>query len=275
MDRHAIVTGSSSGFGYAICLRLAQEGFYVYATMRNIAKGKDLIEEAEQLHVKQYITVKELDVTSEASLAAFREELAQIDGVDVLVNNAGYAGGGFVEDCELADFKQQFDTNVFGAIALTNLVLPIMRQNRKGTIINISSISGKIGFPGLSPYSSSKFALEGFSESLRLEMKPFGVYVVLIEPGSYNTNIWTKGKRVAKREKSAYLKQMERIEKHIEGGKDRLGDRGEIADLVAKIANHRSPSLRYAIGKGVKMSLFAKTILPWKWWEKIILKQLK
>ena len=117
--------------------------------------------------------------------------------VDVLINNAGYAGAGFVEEVSMEEYRKQFETNVFGVLAVTKAFLPLMRKQGQGCIINISSISGKVAFPGLSPYIASKHAIEGWSESLRLEMQPFGVKVVLIEPGSYKTNIWSTGKQVA------------------------------------------------------------------------------
>ena len=161
------------------------------------------------------IKIQQLDVTDQNSIHNFQLFLKEIQKVDLLVNNAGYANGGFVEEIPVEEYRKQFETNLFGAISITRLVLPYMRKQRIGKIINISSISGQVGFPGLSPYVSSKYALEGWSESLRLEVKPFGIDVALIEPGSYNTNIWEVGKQLAENQSditSPYKEYMDKIQ---------------------------------------------------------------
>jgi NAD(P)-dependent dehydrogenase (short-subunit alcohol dehydrogenase family) len=153
-----------------------------------------------------------------------------------------------------------------------------MRKQHKGRIINISSISGRIGFPGLSPYITSKHALEGFSESLRLEMKPYGIDVVLVEPGSYQTNIWSSGKQITEKSlkmDSPYYETMKKLELHIEKGANKFGDPAEVARLIANIAQKKQTTLRYMVGKGVKIAVILKFILPWKYWERLFLKQLK
>ncbi|WP_299089717.1 oxidoreductase [uncultured Metabacillus sp.] len=279
MDKKiAVVTGSSSGFGFMTSLELAKCGYYVIATMRNTEKSPQLLERAEQLGVRDLIYVLELDVTSQVSIHHWRDFMRTLGRIDVLVNNAGFAGAGFVEEIPLDEYRKQFETNVFGVIAVTQAVLPLMREQRKGRIINISSISGRIGFPGLSPYISSKHALEGWSEALRFEMKPFGVDVVLVEPGSFQTSIWTSGKHVTKKSldvKSPYYEMMKKLEEHIEKGASKFGDPTEVAQLIAKIAQKKQTRMRYMIGKGVKTAVFVKNILPWKVWERIFLRQLK
>ncbi|MGM7723456.1 oxidoreductase [Metabacillus sp. Hm71] len=279
MDKKiAVVTGSSSGFGFMTSIELAKCGYYVIATMRNTEKFSQLLERAEQLGVRDLIYVLELDVTSQVSIHHWRDFMRTLGRIDVLVNNAGFAGAGFVEEIPLDEYRKQFETNVFGVIAVTQAVLPLMREQRKGRIINISSISGRIGFPGLSPYISSKHALEGWSEALRFEMKPFGVDVVLVEPGSFQTSIWTSGKHVTKKsldEKSPYYEMMKKLEEHIEKGASKFGDPTEVAQLIAKIAQKKQTRMRYMIGKGVKTAVFVKNILPWKLWERIFLRQLK
>jgi NAD(P)-dependent dehydrogenase (short-subunit alcohol dehydrogenase family) len=271
----AIVTGSSSGFGMLCVIELAIKGFSVIATMRNVNKSNQLLELAKEKNVLDSIHIHPLDVTSPESIQDFKSYLSDLSSVDVLVNNAGFAMGGFSEELNVADYRKQFETNFFGVIAVTQAVLPYMRAKQKGRIINISSISGKIGFPGLSPYVSSKHALEGYSESLRLEVKPFGIDVSLVEPGSYQTNIWTSVDEMEFNSESPYAAYMKSILNEIEGGKTEFGDPNEVAQLVAQIASQpKTPKLRYPIGKGVKSNLFFKNNLPWEVLESFILKRL-
>jgi NAD(P)-dependent dehydrogenase (short-subunit alcohol dehydrogenase family) len=274
----AIVTGTSSGFGLSTSIELARKGFTVIAAMRNRHKSSGLLEEARKHGVQSRIIVFELDVTDENSVLAFRTRvLDEFGKVDVLINNAGYAGAGFVEEISMDEYRRQFETNVFGVIAVTKAFLPVMRKNRHGCIINVSSISGKVAFPGLSPYIASKYALEGWSESLRLEMQPFGVKVILIEPGSYKTNIWSSGKQVAVKSlesDSPYQEYMESIERYIANGENSFGDPLDVAKKIAQITSMDTPDIRYPIGRGVKATILVKNLLPWRIWEKIIISKL-
>jgi len=275
-QKTAIVTGSSSGFGMLCVIELALSGLTVLATMRDVTKATTLLELAEEKKVENLIHIHPLDVTSADSINLLKSYLVEHPSADVLVNNAGFALGGFSEELLIDDYRKQFETNFFGVIAITQAILPFMRAKGRGRIINISSISGKIGFPGLSPYVSSKHALEGYSESLRLEVKPFGIDVSLVEPGSYQTNIWTSMDQMEFNPDSPYYAYMKSLLSEIEGGKSDFGDPNEVAQLVAQIATQpKSPNLRYPIGKGVKGNLFFKNNLPWKLLEKIILKKLK
>ncbi|WP_243297062.1 oxidoreductase [Bacillus litorisediminis] len=278
-NKVAVVTGSSSGFGLLTSLEMAKRGFQVAATMRNLDKGETLLSRAREHGVAHRIQLFELDVTSEQSISACQRFLQEtFDSVDVLVNNAGYAGAGFAEEISVAEYRKQFETNFFGVIAVSQSILPMMRKQRAGKIINVSSISGKIGFPGLSPYNASKYALEGFSESLRLELRPFGIDVVLVEPGSFQTSIWTTGKRISERSldpDSPYYQMLKTIENHLEQSSPRYGDPAEVARLIADIAEKRNPALRYSIGKGVKLMLALKTILPWRIWENLVLRKIQ
>lgn len=274
----AIITGSSSGFGLLTSLEFAKKGYFVIATMRNVEKQTELIEQAISLHIERNIKIHQLDVTSKESIEKFTTFINNFGRADILVNNAGYASGGFIEEITIEEYRKQFETNVFGAIAVTQAVLPIMRKQKQGKIINVSSISGKMGFPGLSPYVSSKCALEGWSESLRLEVKPFGIEVSLIEPGSYNTNIWEIGQKLAEttsKFESPYKEYMKKIEQHINNGSETLGDPKDVAEKIVAIAESTKPTLRYPIGKGVKLMILLKSMLPWKWWEFLVLKRLK
>lgn len=274
----AIITGASSGFGLLTTLELAKKEYFVIATMRNLEKQIDLISQATKLDLQQNIKVQQLDVTDQGSIHNFQLFLNEINRIDILINNAGYANGGFIEEIPVEDYRKQFETNLFGAISITQLVLPYMRKQKSGKIINISSISGKVGFPGLSPYVSSKYALEGWSESLRLEVKPFGIDVALLEPGSYNTNIWEVGKQLAENQSdttSPYKEYMDKIQKHINNGNDTLGNPMDVANKIVEIAEARRTTLRYPIGKGVKFMIFAKKVLPWRLWEFLVLRSFK
>ena len=274
----AIITGSSSGFGLLTTLELAKKDYLVIATMRNLEKQTNLLSQATQLNLLHNITVQQLDVTDQNSIHNFQLVLKEINRVDLLINNAGYANGGFVEEIPVEEYRKQFETNLFGAISITQLVLPYMREQQSGKIINISSISGQVGFPGLSPYVSSKHALEGWSESLRLEVKPFGIDVALVEPGSYNTNIWEVGKQLATNQSdttSPYKEYMDKIQKHINSGSDTFGNPIDVANKIVEIAESKRTNLRYPIGKGVKFMIFAKKILPWRLWEYLVLRSFK
>lgn len=278
-NRIAVVTGASSGFGLLTSIKLAKEGFRVLATMRDIQKRDTLIKKAEEMGLKDRVEIYELDVTSENSITKWKQFMEEEKGrVDVLVNNAGYAGAGFSEEVSVAEYRAQFETNVFGVMAVTQAILPLMRRQMSGKIINVSSISGRVGFPGLSPYIASKHALEGYSESLRLELKPFGIDVILIEPGSYQTNIWTTGKKIAEKsldKDSPYYETMKKMESYLEKSSSNYGDPKEVAKLIVKLAKQDKVGLRYPVGKGVKLTMRLKQWLPWRIWESILLKQLK
>ncbi|PIE94651.1 short-chain dehydrogenase [Bacillus fungorum] len=274
----AVITGASSGFGLLTTIALAKKDYLVIATMRNLEKQVNLISQVTQLNLQQNIKVQQLDVTDQNSIHNFQLYIKEINRVDLLINNAGYANGGFVEDIPVQEYRKQFETNLFGAISITQLVLPYMREQENGKIINISSISGQVGFPGLSPYVSSKYALEGWSESLRLEVQPFGIDVALVEPGSYNTNIWEVGKQLATNQSdttSPYKEYMDKIQKHINSGSDTFGNPIDVANKIVEIAESKRTNLRYPIGKGVKFMIFAKKILPWRLWEYLVLRSFK
>ncbi|PFK31157.1 short-chain dehydrogenase [Bacillus cereus] len=277
MKKTAIITGASSGFGLLTTLELAKKGYFVIATMRNLDKQTKLLSQANSLSLQKNIKIQQLDVTDQNSINAFQLFLKEVNQVDLLVNNAGYASGGFVEEVPIEEYKKQFETNVFGAISITQIVLPYMRKQQSGKIINVSSISGQVGFPGLSPYVSSKYALEGWSESLRLEVKPFGIDVCLIEPGSYNTNIWEVGQELAENYSettSPYKEYMDKIQNHINHN-DTFGNPIDVAQKIVAIAESKKATLRYPIGKGVKLMMIAKQILPWKVWEFLVLRSFK
>ncbi|QED47893.1 oxidoreductase [Cytobacillus dafuensis] len=276
-EKITVITGCSSGFGLLISIELAKSGYHVIATMRDLRKQDLLLHEAKMNGVESSITVHELDVTSQTSINNLKAYIEKIGRIDVLINNAGFAGAGFVEEIPIAEYRKQFETNFFGVIAVTQAFLPLMRAQQNGLIINMSSISGRMGFPGMSPYVSSKHALEGWSECLRLEMQPFGIHVALIEPGSFKTNIWSSGKHItdqSMQKESPYFHYMKQIEQYIEKGEPKFGDPIKVAKKVAKIASQSNPSLRVPIGKGVSINLFFKNFFQWKLWERLFLKIL-
>ncbi|MDT8860386.1 SDR family oxidoreductase [Alkalihalobacillus sp. MEB130] len=278
MRKIAIITGASSGFGLLTTVELAKQGFFVLATMRSVEKAVAFNAILDDQEILERIEPFPLDVIEADSIARFSKKVQSLEQVDVLINNAGFAMGGFAEEIDASDYKRQFETNVFGVMAVTQAVLPVMRKQRSGKIINISSVSGRIGFPGLSPYASSKHALEGYSESLRLEVKPFGIDVALVEPGSYQTNIWSTGMEVAghsEEKDSAYEEYMQAITRNLEVGKKKHGDPAEVAKLIVDLASRETiKRLRYPIGRGLKLMLLVKQLMPWSMWEKIVLGQV-
>ena len=190
----AVVTGSSSGNGFETSLLLAKNGFYTYATMRNLDKSTRIREIAKKDNLP--LEVLQLDVTDDKSVAYAIDMVGnRHQRIDVLVNNAGYEHHGAVEDLSIEEIKTQFETNFFGAVRVMKAVLPMMRKQRNGTIINVSSIGGIIGVPLNSAYVGSKFALEGFSESMKYELEGFGIKVILIEPGAVKTNYLDNAKQ--------------------------------------------------------------------------------
>ena len=185
MPLNVLITGSNSGFGLLTAATFARAGHTVHASLRNRAKSADLDAlAAEGLPVK----LVTLDVTDEASAKAAVAEASAAAPIDVLVNNAGFEVAGAVEHLSDASLRRQFDTNVFGLARMVRLVAPAMRQRGSGTIINVSSVAGSISAPFTGAYSASKHAVEALSESAWFELRPFGVRVVLIEPGAFQTS---------------------------------------------------------------------------------------
>jgi NAD(P)-dependent dehydrogenase (short-subunit alcohol dehydrogenase family) len=253
----AIVTGSSSGIGFETSLLLARNGFFTYATMRNPDKSSK-IDELKQKE-KLPLDVLKLDVTDNKSVNEAIEKVANEQGrIDVLVNNAGYTLIGPLEEVSIQEFKEQFETNVFGVIRVSQSVLPIMRKQRHGTIVNISSIAGRIGFPLTPAYVSSKFALEGLSESMAYELEQFGIKVILIESGVIKTN-FDKNLKIGKNVSAASTTNdrnspyADITEKRIAGFKPRF-ENGLPAIEVAKVilnaitSRNISSELRYLVG---------------------------
>ena len=258
MEKVAVVTGTSSGIGFETALALARDGYYTYATMRNTAKGDKLKELSSKESLK--IDVLELDVDNENSAkTAIKHILDQKQRIDVLVNNAGWALWGCVEDVSVDEFKTQFETNFFSIIRLIQEVGPTMRNQGSGTIVNISSVVGRIGFPASPAYISSKFALEGLSESLRFEFAPFGVEVIIIEPGVIKTNFMKNMKMAKKSELDTVYKD---ITTKVVSGVKMMTEMGthpkEVASTIVKAIKDKKPLPRYIVGNDAVMFLEAK-----------------
>tara|TARA_Y100000590_G_scaffold139819_1_gene160196 strand:- start:7896 stop:8732 length:837 start_codon:yes stop_codon:yes gene_type:complete len=265
--------------------RLAASGHTVYATMRDLTKKEKLLAEVNKRGTTVHLL--RLDVNEQDSVAEAVECIDSDWGrLDILINNAGYGLGGFFEDVSDSEFRAQMETNFFGLLAVTREALPLMRKTASqhgGTrIINISSVQGRAPIPGLGAYATSKWAVEGFSEALNHELAIFGIDVVLVEPGSYRTEIFTSNAHVAERtgsDKSPYARFSEAFKRKIDsmtdGGKIGMGDDPEVvAKLIEEIIESKSPKLRYVVGRQAKMRIWLRALLPTKQYRRVLRKAL-
>ena len=248
-----IVTGSSSGIGLESALLLARNGYNTYATMRSPEKDTSIKTAVQKEGLP--IRVVQLDVTDDSSVKnAVDHIISEAGRIDVLVNNAGYGLGGALEDLAMEEIKSQYETNLFGLIRVTQAVLPTMRKQRSGRILNLSSGAGIFGYPGGSAYVSTKFAVEGLSESIAYELEPFGIKVILIEPGFIRTN-FTNAMVVAKKAQDPTSSYSELMQK-IMASASELAKNASTAELVANVildaASNPNPRLRYLVGKDVE-----------------------
>ena len=254
-----IVTGCSSGIGHEISLILARNGFTAYATMRNLQKGSDLKSIAEDEKLPLHFA--QLDVTDENSVKkAIQTVYDEAGRIDILVNNAGYGLTGAFEDLSLDEIKAQYETNVFGLIRTTQSVLPIMRKQRSGLIVNISSGAGRFGFPTGSAYVSTKFAVEGLTESMSYELEPFGIKVILIEPGVIKTNFFNSSVLAKKSQdpNSPYATLMKGMEDSVDKMMENASTPQYVAEVVLHAVTNENPKLRYLAGKDVERWIEAK-----------------
>jgi len=268
----ALVTGSSSGIGFETALLLARNGFHTYASMRNLEKSKEITQITSK--EKLPLQVVQLDVNDDMSV---KEAIDKIESeqrrIDVLVNNAGYVLLGPVEQLSIDEFKEQFETNFFGVIRVIQAVLPTMRRQRGGTIVNISSSAGRIGLPLNSPYVASKFALEGLSESIAYEVEQFGIRVVIIEPGFIRTNLMNSGAspKRALDPKSPYFSLMEKVENHFKSMMENVSSSSpaeEVAKVILEAVRSENPELRYTIGTTI---IQARMNMPDREFHKMIM----
>ena len=257
----AIITGSSSGIGHATALLLARNRFHTYATMRNIKKSVDIMEIANRERLP--LQVIQLDVNDDTSIRnSIEKVISEKQRIDLLVNNAGYGLVGAFEDLSVEEIKSQFETNFFGVIRLTQQVLPIMRKQKSGTIVNVSSGAGRIGFPGMSAYVSSKFALEGLSESMSYELEPFGIKIIIIEPGVIRTN-FKKNAIMSKKSLddssiSPYSSIIQKMDASITSIIEHATPPEEVAKAILHVVTSNNPELRFPVGNDIIMMLETK-----------------
>lgn len=271
MSKIVLISGASAGMGKETAILLAQNGYKVYGAARRLEKMQDL--------VYMGITPIKMDITVEASITAGVGFIIQKEGrIDILVNNAGFGAYGAFEDVSLNDAKYQLDVNVFGAARLAQLVLPHMRKNNYGKIINISSIGGTMAFPFGSWYHASKFALEALSDSLRNEVKQFGIDVVVIQPGGVKSE-WA-GIAYENMQKnsanSAYGELGSKISKFMNTAVEKNAEPIVIAKLIKKAIESAKPKTRY-LGGYMASSLMVNLmkIIPDRWKDKMIMSQAK
>ena len=268
MNKIILITGCSSGFGMLTAARLAAGGHTVYATMRNLKKQDTLKLELKQRDTKCQILP--LDVTDDNSISKVINTIEKQDSrLDVLINNAGYGIGGFFEDLSEDEIRSQFETNFFGVQKVTRSALPLMRATA-------SKAQGRSTLPGLGAYGASKFALEGFSESLFFELQPFGIEVVILEPGTYSTKAIDENSHEADaglKPDSPYAKytqQLKKLHSNILITKKGVGEPEDVAIMIEDIINRKRNKLRYLAGTQAKIRVLMRTILPFSWFSRII-----
>jgi NAD(P)-dependent dehydrogenase (short-subunit alcohol dehydrogenase family) len=263
----ALVTGASSGIGKATALRLAALGFTVYAAARRVERMSDLADHG--------IHVESLDVTDDGSMVTVVDKIVSEHGrIDILVNNAGYGSYGAVEDVPIAEARRQFDVNVFGLARLTQLVLPHMRAQRDGYIVNMSSMGGKIWEPLGGWYHAAKFAVEGLSDCLRAEVAEFGIKVVVVEPGSI-TSEWatiSADNLEAISADTPYRGQAKLIVRGLrKSDTSFLASEPEVvAEAIGKAVQRTKPRTRYPVGGGARTFLFAHRVLTDRGFDRFI-----
>ncbi len=266
-----LITGASSGMGYQTARILAEQGHRVYGAARRVEKIEELAPYGVQ--------ALRLDITNEQSVTQVVQELIEREGrIDVLINNAGYGYFGAIEDVPISDAKHQFEVNIFGLARITQEVLPYMRAQKSGRIVNIASVAGHVTLAFGAWYNATKYALEAFSDALRMEVKPFGIDVVIIEPGAIRTD-WgiiaadhlrdvskggayeQDGSRVAEGLRRIYLSKIPT-------------NPAVISRKIAKAAVCRCPRTRYRTGRGAKLMVFFHQILPTRLWDYLVVKSM-
>jgi short-subunit dehydrogenase len=265
--RIVLITGVSSGIGKACAEDLSQKGYRVFGTSRKVDKSK-----------KYSFELIEMDVNDDISVEKGINYIFKKEGrIDILVNNAGYGISGAIEDTSITKAKEQLETNFFGIHRICKKILPIMRKQNSGYIINISSIGGIIGLPFQGLYSASKFALEGWTEALRMEVQSFGIKVVLIEPSDIKTSFTNKREKITFSLKNSVYKEnaiktLNVVEKDEQGGPSPF----KVAFLIEKIVNKKSPKLRYKVGSFIEIFIcHIRRIIPDKSLQWILMKYYK
>ena len=273
MEKVALITGSSSGIGFETALALARANFFTFATMRDTSKADKIQEIAKKENLS--LEVVQLDVDKEDSIkSAVKKILEQKGRIDVLVNNAGYGLFGCIEDISIDELKAQFETNFFGVVRLIQETAPIMRKQGSGIIVNVSSVAGRIGFPGTPAYISSKFALEGLSECMRYELSPFGIKTIIIEPGVIKTNFFSSMKSTKGKPNSPYKEITEKVMNGVKMMAEMGTPAVDVAKTIINAIQTDEPLPRYIVGSDAAMFLEAKKMKTDIEFENYIKKEL-
>lgn len=268
-----LITGTSSGIGLATAVACAEAGFEVVATMRNLerrgeleeaARARDLASDLETARGVPTIHIEQLDVCGASPEDRVRELLLKYGPIELLVNNAGIAVRAAFEEQSDRDVRDQFETNLFGAMAVTRALLPNMRAARRGCIVNVTSLTGWVGVPGLAAYAASKHALEGFSEALRHELAPFSVHVCLVEPGSLQFGVFTDNPRrgALVEDDGAYAAMRSHLDRVVEEGLGDAPDPMVVGRKIARLLGDPSPPFRTVVGGPARAMSALKRLLP-------------
>jgi NAD(P)-dependent dehydrogenase (short-subunit alcohol dehydrogenase family) len=257
----AVVTGSSSGIGFETSTLLAKSGFYTYATVRKLeGEGSYQVNKIAKKG-KLPLEVVQLDVRSDKSVTTTINSIVKKNNrIDIIVNNAGYALGGALEETPMDEIRKQFETNLFGAVRVMQAAIPVMRKRKSGKIINLASMGGRISIPLSAFYHGSKFALEGVSESLQYELASFGIKIILIEPGAVGSNFW-KSIKIAKKTNSPnspYAQLAANVSKTFKKIEENAMHLSEVAKTVLDAVTSDDPQLRYVVGNDATKTLEAR-----------------
>lgn len=270
MSKTVLITGCSTGIGKTVAVYFQAMGWNVAATMRNPENETELIE-------LENLKCIRLDVQDEDSIEkAIAETMSTFGAIDVVVNNAGYGTIGPFEAASNEQIYRQFDTNVFGVMNVTRAILPYFREKRQGTIINIASLGGRMTFPLYSLYHASKWAIEGFSESLQFEVRPFNIRIKIIEPGSTRTDFFGRSQEViVKKGLVAYDSYVNTVVPNLQKSGANAPEPDGVAATVYRAASDNSWKLRYQAGSGAALFMFLRRILPTRFLNSILRKVLE
>ena len=262
MSQLVLITGTSSGIGLSAAVECAAAGHRVVATLRNLDRKGELEKAAAARNVP--VSIEQLDVTADGIDTKIRELILKYGPFYGLVNNAGIAVAGAFEELSDADVREQFDTNVFGLMAVTRAILPSMRAAERGRIINVSSVSGRVGLPGVSAYAASKHAIEGFSESLRMELEMFGIQVCLVEPGMFKTPIYFANQRRGAliNKEGPYAALTQTIERRILEDIEKAPSPDVVGRAIARILGGTAPPFRTLVGRDAHAVVTLRRVMP-------------
>jgi len=276
-EKVAVVTGSSSGIGLETSLTLARNGFHTYATMRKLEDGSRQLTDIDK-NENVPLQVIQLDVNNEKSVVdGINRIVKEKERIDVVINNAGYALVGALEETSMEEIKTQFETNFFGAIRVMQAVIPIMRKHKSGRIVNITSMGGRVAIPLDPIYHGTKFALEGLSESIQYELEPFGIRVILIEPGAVGTNFWKNLKMATKASSdpnnSPYRQMEDNMSKAFKQMVQNTIHPSEVAKVILQAVTSDSPNFRYVVGKDAANIIEARKNMSDREFQNLMKKQ--